>query len=542
MNVAQAVGAAVVQHAVRDVFGVVGSGNLLLANAVTAAGGRFWHARHEGGAVSMADGYARSSGRIGICTVHQGPGLTNTMTALTEAAKSCTPLLVLAADVPEEATRSNFRLDQAGLARVAGARYRRVRHASSATEEVLDALRLTVAGPVVLGLPIDVQAEACGEGPTTDIAFTRRLPAASPEDVRRIAEVLAAAERPVIIAGRGAVASEARSRIEAVGEAVGALYATSAQAKGLFADNPYDLGVSGGFASPLAARLLTEADVVVAFGASLNAWTTRRGTLIGPKARVIQVDVDPAALGRHLPVTLGCVGDAGETAGAVAAELGGMRRAGFRGEELADRICTHRWRDEPYDDASGNGRIDPRALSIALDDELPAARTVAVDSGHFMGYPAMYLSAPDPAGFVFTQAFQSVGLGLSSGIGAAVARPDRLAVAITGDGGLLMCLPELETAARLGVPVLVVIYNDAAYGAEVHHFARIGEPVELARFPDTRFAALARALGGRGCTVRSVDDLSELSDWLADPKGLFVLDAKVAPGVCAEWLEDAFRH
>src|SRR6185437_5902704 len=129
--------------------------------------------------------------------------------------------------------------------------------------------------------------------------------------------------------------------------------------------------------------------------------------------------------------------------------------------------------------------------------------TVAIDSGHFMGYPAMYLKVPDERGVVFTQAFQAVGLGLGSAIGAAVARPDRLTVAALGDGGAMIGLADLETVARLRLRMLIVIYNDAAYGAEVHHFGPHGHPLGIVQFPDVDFAALARAVGLRGVTVRT---------------------------------------
>src|SRR5690606_40310549 len=137
-----------------------------------------------------------------------------------------------------------------------------------------------------------------------------------------------------------------------------------------------------------------------------------------------------------------------------------------------------RWRAVSCVDHSRDGRVDPRTLSIALDDLLTAERMVAVDSGNFMGYPSMYLSVPDTAGFCFPQAFQSVGLGLASGIGVALARPDRLTVAALGDGGFLMSAQELSTAVRLQIPLLVVVYNDAAYGAEVHHFGPDGHPLD----------------------------------------------------------------
>jgi thiamine pyrophosphate-dependent acetolactate synthase large subunit-like protein len=159
-----------------------------------------------------------------------------------------------------------------------------------------------------------------------------------------------------------------------------------------------------------------------------------------------------------------------------------------------------------------------------------------------MGWPAMHLRVPDAHAFVFTQAFQAVGLGLGSAIGAAVARPDRLTVAALGDGGAMISLSDFETVARLGLRMLIVVYNDCAYGAEVHHFGPHGHPLELVQFPDVDFAAIARAVGLSGATVRSVSDLSAVSDWLqSGTPSAMVVDAKVVPSVVAEWLEEAFR-
>jgi thiamine pyrophosphate-dependent acetolactate synthase large subunit-like protein len=373
---------------------------------------------------------------------------------------------------------------------------------------------------------------------------TRTRPAA--EVVEAAADVLARARRPAIVAGRGAVLAGAGGPLEELAELTGALVATSAVANGLFAGNPFSLGISGGFASPTAARLLAEADVVVATGASLNMWTTRHGKLVGPDAKVVQIDSDIDAIGAHRPVDLGVVGDAAETTIALVEALRrrGHANPGFRTPEVAARIAAGHWRHEPYDDAgtSGEGgQIDPRTLSIRLDELLPPERLVAIDSGHFMGWPAMYLDVPDAQGFVFTQAFQSIGLGLASAIGGAVARPDRLTVAALGDGGALMAAGEIETVGRLGLPMLIVVYNDAAYGAEVHHFGPHGEPLDIVRFPDTDIAALGRAAGCAGVTVRHVDDLAAVERWLADRSGPLVVDAKVVPTVVADWLPEAFR-
>jgi thiamine pyrophosphate-dependent acetolactate synthase large subunit-like protein len=567
MLVAEAVGRALAGHGVRQVFGVVGSGNFHATNALVAAGARFVAAAHEGGAASMADGYARTSGALPVLSVHQGPGVTNALTGLTEAAKSRTPMVVLAPEAT--APRSNFHIDLPALAAAVGAGFQRVR-AAQVYEDV--AAAVAAGGTVVLGLPLDVQsapAPAVVAQPSP-VADPAPVPAA---EASALAEALRRARRPVFIAGRGAVATSgasaaalreaaashsdapapdkasrqpyrpARAALSALADRCGALLAVSAAAKGLFAGDPWYLDVSGGFASPLAAELIAGSDLVVAWGSALNMWTTRHGRLIAPGATVVQVDHDPAAIGANRPVDLGVPGDVTTVASAVAAALGDWRGEGWRSPELAKRIATElRWRDVPYVDESGGGRIDPRTLSIALDDLLPAERTVAIDSGNFMGYPSMYLSVPDAAGFCFTQAFQSIGLGLASAIGAAVARPDRLTVAALGDGGFLMSVAELATAVRLGLPLLVVVYNDAAYGAEVHHFGPDGHPLDTVRFPDTDLAGIGGGFGCAGLTVRSAADLAGVRDWLAGPRERpLLVDAKVTAGGGSWWLEEAFR-
>ena len=165
-----------------------------------------------------------------------------------------------------------------------------------------------------------------------------------------------------------------------------------------------------------------------------------------------------------------------------------------------------------------------------------------VDSGHFMGWPSMYLRVPDAAGFVFPQAFQCVGLGLGNAIGAALARPDRLTVAALGDGGALMALPELETLGRLGLPLLVVIYDDAAYGAEVHHFRPAGRPRSTSPSSPTptsrRSPRRPAAAGSRPAASPTSTACATGSPRRDRP---LVLDAKVDPDICAEWLEEAFR-
>ncbi|MEO3744499.1 thiamine pyrophosphate-binding protein [Plantactinospora sp. B5E13] len=547
MPVAEVVGRVLAALGVRHVFGVVGSGNFHVTNALVAAGARFVAAAHEGGAASMADGYARTSGQVGVLSVHQGPGLTNALTGITEAAKSGTPLLVLAPEATSP--RSNFHLDLPGLAAALGADVHRVRP-EHVVVDVSAAYRTAADGAtVLLRLPLDVQAvEVPASHGTVEVPARHSRVEVQPRpvpDVEALVTALAKARRPVFVAGRGA--RGARDQLVRLADECDALLAVSAAAKGLFAGDPWYLDVSGGFATPLAAELIADADLVVAWGSSLNMWTTRHGRLISPSATVVQVDRSPVQPD-HPRVDAYVSGDVGRIARYALRWLEkepGLERPARtqRTPELRRRIAEQgRWRDVPYPDSGVDGRIDPRTLTIGLDDLLPAERTVAVDSGNFMGYPSMFLSVPDVTGFCFTQAFQSIGLGLASGLGAAVARPDRLTVAALGDGGFLMSAAELVTAVRLALPLLVVVYDDAAYGAEVHHFGPDGHPLELVRFPDTDLAAIARGYGCAALTVRDVDDLAPVRDWLAGPRSQpLVLDAKITSERGAWWLEEAFR-
>jgi thiamine pyrophosphate-dependent acetolactate synthase large subunit-like protein len=546
-SVADVVGATVAAQGAQDAFGILGSGNLVVTNAMVRGGVRFHHARHEGGAICMADGYSRVSGRVGVCSVHQGPGLTNTMTGLTEAAKSRTPLLVLAGETPAAALTSNFRIDQHGLVESVGAIADRVYGPATAADDAQRAYQRAQLErrPVVLMLPIDIQPQAAAQTQPAHAPVPPMLtPQPAPESIAAIADLLSEARRVAIIAGRGAVLAGAGDELERLGALVGAVLVTSAPANGLFAGRPYGLGISGGFASPFAAEVLPQADVVIVAGASVNHWTTKHGALIAEDARVVQIDTEARAIGRNRPVDIPVLGDVRATAALLSDELKlrGHFRAGFRTTPLAEQIAARRWRDEPYDDASTKRWIDPRTLTIAINDLLPADRAVAVDSGHFLGYPSMYIDVADANAWIFPNGFQAVGLGLGNAIGAAIARPDRPTVAAIGDGGAFMALAELETAARLRLKLLVVIYDDNAYGAEVHHFEPMGHEVSLVRFPDADLAAIARAAGATGAVVRNTDDLRIVETWLAEPEpGPLVLDAKVNPTICAEWLEEAFR-
>jgi thiamine pyrophosphate-dependent acetolactate synthase large subunit-like protein len=534
-------------YGARRCFGLLGTANFKISHALVENGVDLISARHEGNAASMADAYAKATQELTLCSVHSGPGLTNALTGIAEAAKSRTPLLVLAGDVPLGAVKNNFHFGQAEMARSVGAVAERIHTPASAREDTLRAVvrALRDRRTVVLSLPTDVQDAPC----PGDLAPLALPPAPGPlhpdpASVGALANATAKAQRPLVLAGRGAVVSGAEAALVALAERTGALLATSVCGHGLFAGDPWSVGIGGGFSSRGAHELIAESDLILAFGASLTQWTTKRGKLIAPGAVVAQVDIEIARLGYQMPVQLAVHADARTTAEAILAELDARQTGGLAGRRTAE---TRRRIDEgsnhaaPYRDTSSADFVDPRTLSKAVDAILPRHRVVASDSGHFCGWVPRFLRVPSARASCLSHSFQSIGLGLASAIGLAIANPGALAVLGAGDGGFLMSISDLETAIRLKLRMCVLVYNDSSYAAEVHLYRRRGYAIDIVRFPDTDFAAMARGFGARGVTVRTIDDLEPVRAWVAEgAPGVLVIDAKIDPDLEADWHAEHF--
>lgn len=396
--------------------------------------------------------------------------------------------------------------------------------------------------PIMYSIPTDAQDVEVGSLPNVRVPVSpsRRIPAEA--ELERVLSLIGKARRPVILAGWGAVLSGAQEALHALGRRLDAVVTTSATAKGFFVGEPGNIGTSGGFSSERAAAILETADLVLSFGASLNQWTTRGGTLYGD-AGIVQVEEDPTAIEYFVRGVTPLLGDARETAYAIlrALELRDPAPSGFVQELDPAELASAR-RGDPFIDESDEHTIDPRTLTTELNALLPEQSITLTDSGAFMGFAGSYFEPKRLGGFLFLQGFQAVGLALAQSIGTAVAGPGSLPVTMIGDGGLFMSLGELETITRVGTPHLVVVYNDAAYGAEVHVGRHHGIETDIVRFPDWDLVSLARGAGGDGCTVRRRQDLDALRSWLERPDGLFLLDCKTDVRIPAPLWAEFFRN
>ncbi|QIG38409.1 thiamine pyrophosphate-binding protein [Microbacterium sp. 4R-513] len=529
------------------VFGVMGNGNAWFLDALerqTAA--TYTAVRHEAGAVVAADAYHRASGRLAAATATYGAGFTNTLTALAEAVQAHVPLVLVVGDEPTSGPRP-WDVDQIALASAVGARtYTVGRTDAAATTVIAIEHALTYRVPTVLAIPYDVATREAGPVPEapmpalpTPLAPTGPFAAAA---VGELAAVLASAERPFLLAGRGAWVSGAGEAFGELADATGAVTASTALGRGVFPRAEFDLGVTGGFGAEGAMELVREADVAVVFGASLNQFTMRFGELFSPGTRVVQVDIAPAATHPHVGGYLR--GDAGVVAQSLVGALRdlGATPSGWRESVDFDGLRAY----EPGDELAGDGRLDPRSVAARIGELLPEDRVVVSDGGHFIGWANMYwpVASPDRMIMVGT-AYQSIGLGFPSVPGAALAKPSATVVLTTGDGGGLMALADLESAVRVaGGRGLCVVWNDRAYGAEVNLYGLKGVAEEPMLIPEVDFAGLARAVGAEGVVVRSLSDLDRLAEWTAtdaSARPFLLLDCRVSTSVIAPYQREIIR-
>lgn len=550
ISLAHAVGRTLAVRGIDTVFGVIGSGNYEATAALRAAGARFLAARHESAAVSMADAYHRTAGKVAAVSVHQGPGLTNSITAIGEAVKSGVPIVVIAGAAAVTARRSNFLIDQEGLAASVGAGFETLSRPDSAVADVVRAHQraLEEMRPVIVNMPIDIQ-EVQLSFSVADVPATKRPPRMVPADdaLDPVVAELQQAKRPVIVAGRGAWLSGAGGSIEELAEILDAPLMTSAMALGMFRDNPRSRGICGGFSTPEGVKTLESSDLILAVGASLTTWTTRGGSIFDANPRIIRIDSSASSVDSGVDGEELLWGDADATVRVLTARLelrGARPNAPSEGAASRTTGLSHDGSVTHVPAADDGPWLDAETATARLDALLPEQRTLVIDGGHFIGWPVQGIRVVDPAGFVFTSAgFQSIGLGMGSAVGAAIARPDRLTVLAVGDGGYQMGISELETMVRLRLPILVVVYNDAAYGAEVHHFGANEPFVDQVRFPVVDVASAAFGAGAEGVTVYALGDLEHVSTWLREPSGPLVLDLRIDPTRVGEWAEQDFlRH
>ncbi len=503
-------------------FVLTGDGNMHWSVALSQKPGvQTIHVRHEHCAVAAATAYALAQGQVGVASVTCGPGLTQIITALPAAVRARVPLVIMAGEPPLHAKFYNQDIDQAPLVTATGAQYIQAHSLPRLLDHVRDAFHTAVRArcPVVLGVPYDLQKSllpAAGSYlPGSSLIADGGRPHPDPEYVEQLVDRLIASTCPVLIGGRGALRSGATASIVALADQCGALLGNTLPVRGLFDDHPFSLGVIGGYASETARAVLSDADLVISFGASLSYYTQDAGKLFA-NATVAQVDTDPRGLHHGLAAAslfLNCDAEAGARSLAKAMDArvaGGAKTAArCRTPELRAQLATAVADSAAFEIAPGV--VDPRAAIAAIDQAIPKDWDFVTGSGHQAYFNSQVRGRP-PERFLTVREFGAIGNGLSYAIGVAAARRqgrDGAVVLIEGDGGVMMHIQELETIQRLGLRMLICVINDGAYGSEIHKLRADGLDDAIAVFGRTAIHDIARGFGLRGFEVTDLSELPE---------------------------------
>jgi len=476
----------------------------------------------------MALGYSSVSGQVGVATVTHGPALVNTLTGMTEGAKSALPMVLLCGDTAVEDKHNLQKAPQRELILATGAGFEQLRAPGTLSEDIATAFRRAVIErrPIALNMPAEFQWR--------DVTYNRvsyRIPemrafVPSSADLDDAVGIIAAAKRPIVLAGRGAM--HAKDAILALAKRIDAPIATTLRGKSMFRGEPFDLGIFGTLSSPSTVDTIMASDCVIAFGASLNNYTASHGAFLEGK-RLVQVALDPQALGRFRQPDACLFGDAKLAAEAIVHWLDEAEIApsGFRGELMRNTKGTV---DAPPLPAGKSGTVDVRIALRRLNKAIPANRVFVSDAGRHSRQGWRLIDAPDPASFVYTVGFGSIGLGLSEAIGASFAAPGRPTVIVSGDGGFMLGgLVEFNTAVRNNVDLIVIVCNDGSYGSEHIQFRNkdMDPGNSLFNWPD--FGPVATALGGTGVMVRTLEDLETAARAIEKRKGPVLIDVKLDP-------------
>ena len=532
------------------VFGLMSDDTALFVTTLDSIGVRFYGARHENTAIAMAEGYAAATGELGIAIIGRGPATANALHGAMYAHRTGSRVLLIfgASSLGHAGGPDAKEFNATGVFQAAGLKTFVAANPEGARRMLENAIDGTSnGGCATLLLPMNVQlglVEYPGQMgvPSPAVAVQILRTAGRPAAIEAAAAMLDRSRKPLFVVGLGAHRSAARKAIEQLADKVGAVMATTLKGKDLFHGHPYHLGVVGSFSHAAGRRLIDQADCIVAFGASLNQRTTSYGTSLPLDVPLIHIDVSASPIGRLFHADVAVIADARTAAEQLTAAV--IERAAsdkpFHTAENRRALAEHDLASE-FQSAHTPRTMDPRSLAIELDRLLPPNRNAVYDAGNFLQV-IPYISGLGPDHIKNTVDFASIGMGFGTALGFACGTPDRSTVLFVGDGGLLMTMGELETAAREDIPLVIVVINDAAYGAELHFLKMRDMPVAKSVFADIDFAPVAQAFGFQVYTVRTLEELRKLAPMLLNPEGPILLDCKINAAVAAGYHTETFEH
>jgi acetolactate synthase-1/2/3 large subunit len=524
MNGANALLESLERQGVKEVFGILGGAILPVYDALcTHPKIRHILARHEQGAAHAADGYARASGRPGVCFATSGPGATNIVTGIANAHMDSSPVIALTGQVPTTGVNSTYIIgrdafqeaDIIGITTPITKYNVQLRSVAEIPGTVSSAFYIATTGrpgPVLIDFPKNIQAETAKVEWTDKIDLRGYKPPSNPHplQIRKATELLVEAERPVILAGGGVVSANAADELLTIAEMLAAPVATTFMGKGTFPEiHPLSIGNIGMHGNPLANKLLLEADVMLAVGTRFSDRATGNTDTFCPEAKKIHIDVDTAEIGKNIDVDIPIVADAKKALAAVYERL--IQQVRKKPESpWIKRVKEAKALLNPAEKGEST-ELKPKSILQTLRRLLPEDTIVTTEVGQNQMWSALYFKVLKPRTFISSGGLGTMGFGFPAAIGAKTARPDRHVVDIAGDGSFIMTEQELACSVIEDIPVTVIVLNNGVLGMVAQwqrmFYKKRYVATRLGTYPD--FVKLAESYGAQGFRVQSIPEFEK---------------------------------
>jgi acetolactate synthase-1/2/3 large subunit len=504
-------------------FGILGGAVLPVYDHLRKSNIKHILCRHEQGAAHAADGYARASGRAGVCMATSGPGATNLVTGIANAYMDSAPIIALTGQVPTTGINSSYIIgrdafqeaDIIGITTAITKHNFQLRNASEIPKCIKTAFYIATTGrpgPVLIDLPKNVQTEIADIDFSNGIQIRGYKPTSNPHplQIRKATELLAEAERPVILAGGGVITADASPELLQTSELLMVPVATTFMGKGAFPENhPLSLGSIGMHGNPVANKLLCEADIMLAVGTRFSDRATGQLDHFCAPTKKIQIDIDTAEIGKNIDVDIPIVADAKKALQALNERLSKQLKK-KSGTSWTKRVKETKAQLNPPA-KTGVKELKPKALMQKLRKLLPEKAIVTTEVGQNQMWAALYFNTLKPRTFISSGGLGTMGFGFPAAIGAKVACPDRPVVDIAGDGSFRMTEQELGTSVTEDIPVIVIVLNNSMLGMVAQwqrmFFKGRYSAVKLGSVPD--FVKLAEAYGAQGLRARSIPEFAK---------------------------------
>ena len=504
---------------VDTIFGHPGGAILPINDALYSGRIRHVLTRHEQGAVHMAEGYARATGRPGVVLVTSGPGGTNVVTGLADAFMDSTPIVVFTGQVPTGVIGNDAfqEADIVGMTRSCTKHNYLVRDVKDLARTIKEAFYIAASGrpgPVLVDIPKDVaNASTDFRYPdSVDIRGYRPTTAGHAGQIRRAAEMLAAAERPVIYAGGGVIHSEAAAELHELGELAATPVTNTLMGLGGFPGR-HDLwlGMLGMHGTYTANMAMDQADLVIAIGARFDDRVTGNLEEFCVGAEFIHIDIDPSSIGKNIPVALPIVGDVKMCLQRLIKELRAMEGKDWYAAHASWLVQIAEWqRDFPLSyEQDPDGELMPQYVCEQIYEVTEGDAIITTEVGQHQMWAAQYYHFMKPRHFITSGGLGTMGYGFPAAIGAQIACPDRVVIDIAGDGSFQMNVQELATAVQYDLPVIVAILNNHSLGMvrQWQQFFYEGRYADTSLEVSPDYVKLAEAYGAVGLRATKPDEV-----------------------------------